>query len=84
MTTTRRVALVTGAAQGIGQEIAIVLARNGYAVALNDLTLSEVTQDAIETEGGTCRSYIADVADTDSVIAMVEQVVADLRARGAL
>jgi NAD(P)-dependent dehydrogenase (short-subunit alcohol dehydrogenase family) len=72
------VALVTGAAQGIGQEISFVLARNGYAVALNDLALSEVTQAAIAAEGGACRSYIADVADAGAVVAMVEQVVADL------
>ena len=78
MTTVTRVALVTGAAQGIGQEIAIVLARNGYAVALNDLVTSDVTESAIEAAGGTCRSYIADVADAQAVIAMVEGVVADL------
>jgi NAD(P)-dependent dehydrogenase (short-subunit alcohol dehydrogenase family) len=78
VTAARRVALVTGAAQGIGQEISIVLARNGYAVALNDLTLSEVTQAAIEADGGASRSYIADVADAGAVIAMVERVVSDL------
>ncbi len=78
MTVARRVGLVTGAAQGIGQEISIVLARDGYAVALNDLVLSEVTQANIEAEGGSCRSYIADVADAGAVISMVEDVVADL------
>ena len=78
MTTARRVALVTGAAQGIGQEISIVLARNGYSVALNDLVTSDVTQSAIEAEGGTCRSYIADVADAQAVAAIVEGIVSDL------
>jgi NAD(P)-dependent dehydrogenase (short-subunit alcohol dehydrogenase family) len=78
VTAARRVALVTGAAQGIGQEISLVLARNGFAVALNDLVMSEVTQATIEAEGGICRSYIADVADADAVTAMVESVVADL------
>ncbi len=78
MTTATRVAIVTGAAQGIGQEISIVLARNGYAVALNDLASSEATQATIESEGGTCRSYIADVADAQAVKAMVEGVVSEL------
>jgi NAD(P)-dependent dehydrogenase (short-subunit alcohol dehydrogenase family) len=78
VTTATRVAIVTGAAQGIGQEISIVLARNGYAVALNDLAPSEATQATIESEGGTCRSYIADVADAQAVTAMVEGVVSEL------
>ena len=78
MTTAKRVAIVTGAAQGIGQEISIVLARNGYAVALNDLAPSEATQATIESEGGICRPYIADVADAQAVTAMVEGVVSEL------
>jgi len=72
------VALVTGAAQGIGQEIAISLARAGFAVALNDLGPSDETLGAIEAAGGRGRSYIADVADADAVAAMVAAVKTDL------
>ncbi len=64
-----RVALVTGAAQGIGQAIAIGLARTGYHVVINDLTLSSLddTRTAIEAEGQEALSCVADVSDREAV-----------------
>ena len=47
MTTEWRVALVTGAAQGIGRRTAEVLAARGYALVLNDLqTMSRTAEVA--------------------------------------
>jgi NAD(P)-dependent dehydrogenase (short-subunit alcohol dehydrogenase family) len=71
MSEKRRVAIVTGAAQGIGQRTAIVLAERGYAVVLNDLRESTETRAAIAATGGEAVNHIADVGDEPSVIAMV-------------
>ncbi len=72
----QRVALVTGAAQGIGQQTAIVLAQRGHAVVLNDLRPSDETLATITAAGGTAVNAIADVGDEAAVIAMVQQTMA--------
>jgi 2,3-dihydro-2,3-dihydroxybenzoate dehydrogenase len=74
------VALVTGAGQGIGEAIARGLARAGARVAAvdrNAATLEEVVAD-LEREGRRARPYIADVADSAAVDALVERVEGDL------
>jgi len=62
-------ALVTGAGRGIGQSIAIALARGGADVAVADLTLESVqeTAAAIRHEGREALELNVDVADFDSV-----------------
>ena len=73
-------AIVTGAGSGIGEAIAVRLAREGYAVAVNDVsaTACERVTRAIEAAGGTARAYTADVADVDSVTVMAANVQRDL------
>jgi len=78
VTNEQPVALVTGAAQGIGRDTAIALAQAGFAVALNDLGPSDETLAAIEAAGGRGHSYVADVANADAVAAMVAAVETDL------
>jgi len=46
-----RVALVTGAAQGIGQALALALAERGAQVIVTDLTLPQETVNAIGPTG---------------------------------
>lgn len=80
MTTSRRTALVTGAAQGIGRGIAIRLARDGLAVTLSDLpsnatALGEAAQ-AIGAAGGTCRTAHLDVTQADQMDSAVAAHVA--------
>jgi 3-oxoacyl-[acyl-carrier protein] reductase len=71
-------ALVTGAARGIGRAVALSLARDGAAVAVNyreraDQARSLVTE--IEQAGGVAFAIQADVADAAACTAMVEAVL---------
>ena len=72
-----RVAVVTGAASGIGRAIALALAREGAKVAIADLNEAggAGVARAIETHGGTARAWRADVTDAAAVEALVGQVV---------
>jgi 3-oxoacyl-[acyl-carrier protein] reductase len=70
-----RVALVTGAAAGIGRAIALALAENGASIAVNDVNpIGEETCKEIEKNGGKAAFFPADVGDADSVNAMVASV----------
>lgn len=72
-----RVALVTGAAVGIGRGTAAVLAREGAAVAVVDVQVEEGERTAADLRAQGLRAdfYRADVADPDQVHAAVAAVV---------
>lgn len=76
----RRVALVTGAAQGIGAAVALRLARDGCAVAVLDLDEQACagTVDAISAGGGSAVAVTADVAHESAVTGAVELVATRL------
>ncbi len=77
-----RVALVTGASQGIGRAIALELAQTGAAVAIaarNTEKLAEV-KAAIEAAGGQAESFVLDVSSEDSIKTTAKEVVAKLGA----
>jgi hypothetical protein len=76
----QRVAVVTGAARGIGAAIATRLAADGLVVAVLDLDQSACagTVDAITSAGGRALAVGVDVAVGESVAAAVERVVAEL------
>lgn len=75
-----RVAMVTGAAQGIGRGIARTLGEQGLRVAVADLNLDAAQQTAKEigSAGGTAIAVRIDVTDTDSVAAAVRAVETEL------
>ena len=75
MPSENHVAVVTGAARGIGRRVALSLAERGYAVAANDLDAPEGTLDELEWLGHGTLSLPGDVADEEAVREMVEAVV---------
>ena len=72
-----RVAIVTGAARGIGLAIASRLAADGAAVAVVDVDAAGA-QQAVKTltgEGADARAVLCDVTDADQIAAAVAQVI---------
>ncbi|CAN5326321.1 SDR family oxidoreductase [soil metagenome] len=74
-----KVALVTGAAAGIGRAIALRLARDGAAVSVADIDeeRGRATVDAIRVARGTAAFHLVDVADQGPRDALVQAVVQD-------
>ena len=75
-----RVAIVTGAARGIGAAVAQRLAQDGFAVGVVDLTEESCadTVEAITNKGGQALGIGADVTDAAAVKAAVERVAQEL------
>jgi 3-oxoacyl-[acyl-carrier protein] reductase len=70
-----RVALVTGSSRGLGRAIAVRLAADGLAVAVNDRSgHGEPVVDAIRAAGGTAAQFPADVTDAAAVERLVAAV----------
>ena len=72
-----RIALVTGASQGIGRACALELARQGSSVALAARNLDKLTEVAAEitAAGGTAHAFAIDVASEESIKAGVKSVL---------
>jgi 3-oxoacyl-[acyl-carrier protein] reductase len=78
----QRVAIVTGAARGIGAATAIRLGRDGFAVGVVDLDAAACkdTVDAINTAGGKALAVGTDVSDSEQVTAGVAEIADGLGA----
>ncbi len=77
MSNQRKVAVVTGAGQGIGKAIAIRLAKDGFAVGCLDFNEATAKDCAaqIVTAGGEAIAVKVDVAQRDQVFQAVDKVV---------
>jgi hypothetical protein len=82
MSASNRLALVTGASQGIGRAIALELARRGYALvvtARNAEALESLRREAGALNGGACTVVAVDLLAPDAV----ERIAAAVEAAGA-
>jgi len=71
--TAKPLALITGAAQGIGYACAEALAENGYRVILSDIN-AEGVAEAARTLGGDAVALTCDMGDTDAISAMFDTI----------
>lgn len=71
-----QVAIVTGAAQGLGQRIAITLAANGAKVACLDMVKEglDETLKAIADAGGTAEAHECNVTDRERVDQVIDEI----------
>lgn len=73
-----KTALITGAARGIGKQIALLFAKEGCNIAFTDIERNETvdaTQKELEALGVKVRVYASDAADYDAAHAVVEDVI---------
>jgi 3-oxoacyl-[acyl-carrier protein] reductase len=82
----RRVALVTGAGQGLGRAISRRLAADGHAVAVTDVAAekAERVADEIRASGGEAAAETLDVSDQASVETAVTAIGRQLGSVGIL
>lgn len=75
-----KVALITGAARGIGKALALRFAREGANIAFTDLVIDETglqTQKEIEALGVTCKGYASNAADFTQTEEVVKTIMQD-------
>ncbi len=71
------VAVVTGAARGIGKRICLELAERGYKIAVNDLNAPDETIRELRSAGAEALALPGDVSDEATVRGMVEVVMGE-------
>lgn len=83
-----KTAIITGSARGIGAAIALRLAKDGFNIALNDISEKSFENNDIVEKitalGVRCEKYIADVSDHDACGEFVKKVKADFGSIDAL
>ena len=78
------VAVVTGAARGIGKGICLELAGRGFKIAANDLSAPDETVEEIRSAGAEALALPGDVSDEATVRGMVETVTGEFGRADAL
>jgi NAD(P)-dependent dehydrogenase (short-subunit alcohol dehydrogenase family) len=68
-----KVGVVTGAAQGLGREIALALAQTGASLVLADVADTGATTQEIEKAGSPCIVFRTDISDESSVRNLANQ-----------
>ncbi len=72
-----KVALITGGAQGIGEAIAMTLAKEGAAIAVVDINPEKAAETAVKIKalGVDSQEYKADVSNTSEVETVVDKII---------
>jgi len=75
-----KVALITGSGKGIGREMALLFAREGADIAVNDIDLpsAEKTAEEVRQIGRKAVAIKADIGKPDDVDMMVDKVLGEL------
>jgi len=74
LTDLKRVAAITGAAQGIGRRTAELLAERGFRLALNDLRMPNETIRSVQSRGTEAIGHVGNIADESTVEDFVRSV----------
>lgn len=80
MSEEKKVALITGATRGIGREIALTLAEEGYNIALNYRKANEELEKLrkeIEEKGVKCLAVCGDVSNFEEVEKFVKEIISE-------
>ena len=75
-----KVALITGAARGIGKAVALKFAAEGADIAFTDLILNEAADETvaeIQTYGVKVKAYASDASDFEATHTVVSEILAD-------
>ena len=75
-----KVAIVTGAARGIGKAIALQFAKEGADVAFTDLAIDDnakATEAEIAAQGVKCKGYASNAANFEDTHKVVDQILKD-------
>lgn len=75
-----KTALITGAARGIGKQIALAFAREGANIAFTDIELNDAaiaTSNELKTIGVKVQAYASDASNFDAAHAVVDDVIKD-------
>jgi NAD(P)-dependent dehydrogenase (short-subunit alcohol dehydrogenase family) len=70
-----KVALITGAARGLGEAIAYALSREGAVVVLTDIITCNHATKEITEQGGNAVEYIMDVTNKDDIKRVVQSII---------
>ena len=80
MSEEKKVALITGATRGIGREIALTLAEEGYNIALNYRKANEELEKLrkeIEEKGVKCLAVCGDVSNFEEIEKFVKEIISE-------
>lgn len=75
-----KVAVVTGAARGIGRAVALCFAQNGADIAFTDLAIDDNaknTENEILALGVRCKAYASNAADYQQTHEVIDQIMKD-------